>query len=310
MNEHRDGASQTTPRERELELEVARLDAELAGLRGQDPTAATSRFLEMAAATVDLAMADAEERVASLLDEADRSREIIDQAAQEAASIRARAEAEAANLVAAEREKVVDEVSALAEVRGSLEAERNALESYHETLRQRVQELAESMVTFMTTEVVLGSETELENPATPQLECDPSGEEAILDVPDTSIDEIPDGPVMRFAGVPVVDDPVGDLADDPDEERDDRRSSAGLFSRARPDEPGFDDLAAAHKDERSDTASLFGELGARLLEQTPPEGLADALESDDSQDEAFRRFINGDEEPDPSRAWLLRPDKS
>jgi hypothetical protein len=302
MNEHRDAASQTTPRERELELEVARLDAELADVRGEDPTAATSRFLAMAAATVDLAMEDAEKRVASILGEADRSQEVVDQAVEEAASIRARAEAEAANLVAVEREKVVDEVSALAEVRGSLEAERGALESYHETLRRQVQELAESMVTFMTTEVALGSETELENPAPAQLVCNLSAEDEILDVPDASIDEIPDGPPMRFAGVPVVDEP--------DRERDEGRSSAGLFSRARPDEPGFDDLAAAYEDEDDDAPSLFGELGARLLEQTPPDGLADALESDDSQDEAFRRFIDGDEEPDPSRDWLLRPEKS
>jgi hypothetical protein len=392
MTEHHDAIAATTARERELELEVGRLKAELETLQGDDPAAATSRFLAMAAATVDLAVADARReadeiveevsaqaearrdeatRVAAeaealaeqMLEDADRCQSVIDEAAAEAASIRAAAEVEAANLVAKEREKVAEEVSALAEVREALETERGALESYHETLRRRVQELAESMVSFMTSEAPLGVGAELSAAVPPQLEAvlaespdaDPSSmpsvadgaasmenptewsdetdsvdgpelvapvAEQIVDVPDAAIDEIPDGPVVTFGGVPVIEDAdEADEVEDPrtdDSEAENREvdgalvkpSSAGLFSRARSDEQGFEDLEAALDGESGDESSLFGTLGPRLVEQTSPAELSDALESSDSQDEAFRQFIDGDDEPDPSRDWLLRPDQS
>ena len=379
MIEH-DAESAATPREQELELEVGRLEAELATLRGEDPATATTRFLLMAAATADLAVADARReadeiveevsakaearrdeatRVASeaetlaeqMLAEADRSQEVIDQAAEEAASIRAAAEVEAGNLVAQERERADGEISALAEIRVSLDTERDLLDSYHETLRHRVQELAESMVTFMTTEAPLGAGTTLAGLVPSQLEAvladtadtadsdglereiearqetpadvvEPSDgpwaevlesatpvDDRILDVPDASIDEIPDGPVVGFGSEPGVDG-VDEADVERDEESEEPRSSAGLFSRAGADEPEQKDPAAADGDEAGDGTSVFGALGARLLKQTAPSDLADALDSDDSQDEAFRQFIDGDSEPDPSRDWLMRPDRS
>ncbi len=395
MTEHHDATAPTTPRERELELEVARLKAELETLRGEDPAAATSRFLEMAAATVDLAVADARReadeiveevsaqaearrdeatRVAAeaealaekMLAEADRYQIVIDEAAEEANSIRAAAETEAANLIATERVKVAEEVAALAEVREALETERGALESYHETLRRRVQELAESMVSFMTTEAPLGVGVEISAVVPPQLEAvlaenlevdasaptsddaappaesvdvptdvDAAGfpestvptAEQIVDVPDAAIDEIPAGPAMTFGGVPVIDDiddiddideideadeavDVGQVHGDDEDETSAKPSSSGLFSRARPDEPGFEDLDAAIDERTGEESVLFGSLGPRLVEQTSPAELSDALDRDDSQDEAFRQFIDGDGEPDPSRDWLLRPDQS
>ncbi len=56
MNQRQYAAPVATPRERELEIEVARLNAELETLRDGDETEATSRFLAMAAATVDRAV--------------------------------------------------------------------------------------------------------------------------------------------------------------------------------------------------------------------------------------------------------------
>jgi hypothetical protein len=139
---------------------------------------------------------------------------------------------------------------------------------------------------------------------------------------------------------PWSDDPswVGHRADDVE----DRPASAGLFSRARAEDEvtGFDDLAGEADDDTADddvdTATetvetvsedtesaddtaesapprrmgLFGMLGSRLVEQTNPDDLADALEDDDTDDEAFRQFLDGDDAPDPSRDWLLRPEQS
>jgi len=376
MIEHDDAESVATPRERELELEVGRLEAELATLRGEDPATATTRFLLMAAATADLAVADARReadeiveevsakaearrdeatRVAAeaealaeqMLADADRSQVVIDQAAEEAASIRAAAEVEAENVIALERERADGEISALAEIRVSLDTERDLLDSYHETLRHRVQELAESMVTFMT-ETPLGAGTTLDSLVPPQLEAvladsaesvgpereiegrqetpadvvEPSDgpwagafasptpvDDRILDVPDASIDEIPEGPVVGFGGEAGVDS-VAEADIERDEESEETPSSAGLFSRASADEPGQSDLPDVEGDDDGDGTSLFGSLGERLLEQSSPSDLADALATEDSQDEAFRQFIDGDAEPDPSRDWLMRPDRN
>ena len=52
-------ARHSTARERELEVELARVSAQLEAMQGGDLMQTTSRFLEMAANTVDLAMADA-----------------------------------------------------------------------------------------------------------------------------------------------------------------------------------------------------------------------------------------------------------
>jgi diguanylate cyclase (GGDEF)-like protein/PAS domain S-box-containing protein len=183
MTEHH---QTSTARERELEIEVARLTAELETLQGEDATAATSRFLAMAAATVDQAVEDArreadeiveevsaqaEAMAEQLLADTDRAQETIDEANAEAEEIKAAAASDAENLVQIEREKVAGEIEALAEVRGALEDERDSLETYHEELRRRVQELAESMVSFMTTEPPLGASAAIDNLVAPQLEA-------------------------------------------------------------------------------------------------------------------------------------------
>ena len=227
-----------------------------------------------------------------------------------------------------------------AEVRAALEDERAALETYHDELRRRVQELAESMVSFMDTELPVGTATAIEKLAAPaiaepvadSLEAETEGssetsapeldeasvsetddaddglwvemlesaipeEDRIVDMPETAIDEVPAGPPDSFGGVPVLDE-------------DDKPTSAGLFSRASVDEEtviGFDDLAEIEDD---DATGLFGMLGERFVEQTRPGGLAEALEADDdSDDQAFRQFLEGDDAPDPSRDWLLRPEQ-
>lgn len=375
MSEHQHRAMNRTARERELEIEVARLRAELDTLRGDDPSAATSRFLAMAAATVDRAVEDARReadeiveevsaqaearrdeatRVAAeaeamaevLLADADRAQERIDAANEEAEAIKAAAGEEADALVQSEREKVAVEIEALADVRTALEEERGALERYHETLRSRVQELAETMVTFMSTELPGGAESSIESLVTPQLESviaaspspatavegtDLGGDDAAdeseaidereevaeldgegaaavdehetwtallesaipsdeaypdaVDMPDDAIGEIPDGPPREFAGQEILEPELDD----------ERPSSAGLFSRATADESVAEDPAdEEHAESRS--AGLIGMLGA--------------LDAEEAEDHAFHEFLAGDDEPDPSRDWLLRPEKS
>jgi hypothetical protein len=119
-------------------------------------------------------------------------------------------------------------------------------------------------------------------------------------MPASAIDEIPPGPPETFGDVPVQEDP------------EDAPASGGLFSRRRTDkkEVGFDDLTDGADEEEKEKGGLFGMLGPRLIEQTSPEELAEALESDDSEDQAFREFLDGDDAPDPSRDWLLRPEQS
>lgn len=386
MTDHHPHAPSASARERELEIEVARLQAELDTLRGEDPSTTTSRFLAMAAATVDQVVEDARReadeiveevsgqaearrdeatRVAAeaeamaeqLLADADRAQERIDAARDEADAIKAAASVEAEALVRSEREKVAVEVEALADVRNALEDERGALESYHEELRSRVQELAETMVSFMSTELPTGAASAIGNLVTPQLEsviaanpapADAAGEQAdvsaeepvaaeseddtwtdmlesaipsdeaypdVVDMPADAIDEIPDGPPREFAGHEILEP-----EDDVDE--DERPTSAGLFSRATGDESGVtnppasadaavaDDAIEDDEDPAPEGAGLFGTLGARLVEQTPPDRLSEALAADESEDEAFHDFLAGDDEPDPSRDWLLRPEKS
>ncbi len=472
MTDHHDTPASSTPRERELEGTVARLQAEIDTLRGEDPGATTSRFLEMAAATVDQAVADARReadeiieevsgqaearrdeatRVAAeaealaeeLLEKADRAQESVAEATETAAAIKSDAKEEAATFIAAEREKVAAEVEAFAQVRAALDDERVALESYHEKLRRGVQDLAESMVSFMNTEIAGGGAGVIEGIVSPQLEAaladlddgidapaearddlhadldsdlladldddlaadldddldddlemsedvalaaddlddDLSDDEAdvhedvvlaadlddgldddlnddlnddelvaiatvdpldtpapfaeapdavvaddpwitsleaaipeadrIVDMPDTAIDEIPVGPPSFFGGASVIDE--------------EPETSGGLFSRttSTDDDVESDGLAATDTDADADAddaddadkpegrkIGLFGMLGARLLESSPPEELADALDTDDTDDQAFRQFLDGDDAPDPSRDWLLRSDQS
>ena len=372
--DHHESTSASTAREQELEIELARLQAELDTLRGDDPTAVTSRFLKMAAETVDKAVADARReadeiveeisseaearrdeatRVASeaeamaeqLLAEADRAQEAVAEANDKAAEIKADAEAAAAVIVAVEHEKIAVEIETVAEIRGALNDERVALESYHRTLRSRIQELAVSMVSFMQTELPPVDKDALEEgaledtspegstaaqPADDETESSAeSGDlldapppavdvqaaaddmwvqmldaaipeaDRIVDMPDTAIDEVPAVPPATFGGVPVI-------------ENDEKPPSGGLFSRIRSKsaEPvGFDDLAD-DEDEDGDDVGLFGTFGQRLIESTPPDTLAEAIGTEESDDHAFREFLDGDDAPDPSRDWLLRPEQS
>lgn len=337
-------------RERELEVEVAHLQAELEAARGGDAVEATSRFLTMAANTVDMAMedarreaddlaaevsadaearrdeatrlaAEAEARAAALRNEAENHEAVLAAAAEAALRIKADAEAEASNLVAVERTKVAGEIEALTAVRGALEDERGALETYHEELRRRVQELAESMVSFMTTEPPIAAAS-LDGFVAPPLASPPAAPEAdpladtmtvwVAEPDPSTIDQVtnvePLGnadsvdfervvefeaktefePEPEFHGVPVVEEPRADA------------TSAGLFGRATEEEI----------EPRRRGGSLFGTHGARLIEQTSPEALADALDDDGVEDERFRSFIAGDDETDASRDWLLRPEQS
>jgi len=306
-------------RERELEVEVAHLQAELEAAKGGDDVVATSRFLAMAADTVDLAMEDARRAADDLAAEASADAEAR---RDEAVRIKTEAEVEAKNLVSVERMKVADEIEALSEVRGALEDERGALESYHDELRRRVQELAESMVSFMTTEPPI-SETvmiddfrpaPLEAPVAVPLpntvadsmtvwvaEPRPGGDEPARETDPVAVDPVdfervvefdtepePVHPKAEFGGVPVVEEvPVVDR-------------SSGLFGAATDDEI----------EPRKKGESLFGSHGARLIEQASPAQLAAALEDDEKEDERFQSFITGDVETDRSREWLLRPERS
>ncbi|MEZ5165991.1 MAG: hypothetical protein R2695_05685 [Acidimicrobiales bacterium] len=69
MTEQRETPTASTARERELEIEVARLKAEVDALKGEDPVAATSRFLAMAADTVDRVVADARREADEIVEE-------------------------------------------------------------------------------------------------------------------------------------------------------------------------------------------------------------------------------------------------
>ena len=94
-------------------------------------------------------------------------------------------------------------------------------------------------------------------------------------------------PAEEFDGVPVVEDPA-EVPNTP--------IRGGLFGRAT-------------DDEQEESSGLFGSHGARLIEQTSPQDLAAALADEDAEDERFRSFIDGDDDADPSRDWLLRPEQ-
>ncbi len=313
MFEQSDESAQSM-RERELELRVARLEAELATASGEgEPTDIAARFLAMAASTVDMAIEDArreadeiaaevsanaearrdeatrlaseaEARAEALARQADDHQSILDAARSEADTITEGARHEAETLIAAERARVGDEIQALSEVREALESERGALESYHEELQRRVQELAESMVAFMTTEPPLGAVGAIENLAVGELDASPEVEPApVIPTP-------PPAPAFASAPAPPpAPAPVGTEAE--------AIPSSSLFARS-------DDSV----DEEAPKPSLFGSHGARLIEQTSPSELAAAL-GEASDDNAFRSFIAGDQEADPSREWLLRPEQ-
>lgn len=276
-------------RERELELEIARLNAEIETLRGEaQPTDSAARFLAMAANTVDLAMEDArreadelaaevsaeaearrdaatriaeeaEVRAEALRQEVDQSQIVVRKAALDADQIRTAAKQEAAELVTAERTRLADELEVLSGVRVALEEERGALESYHEELQRRVHELAESMVAFMTTEPPIGAVQAIDDRNAPTL-----GSTDGLSTESAHAEETP----MRG-------DPFGRATDS----------------------------------EQEGSTALFGAHGAPLIQAMSPQLLAAALADDGREDEHVRVFNDGDEAADASRDWLLRSDQ-
>jgi len=171
-------------RERQLELDVARLEAQVADLRGSGAVESASRLLAMAASTIDVAMAEAKQESSKARAEA---AELTSAALAEVVEIKARAESEAMALVDTERRRVADEIDALQEVRTALESERHDLENYHSELRRRVQELAESMVAFMSTEPPIAALSVIDGLNTPE------------------IDETTEAAPSEFSGVPVVE---------------------------------------------------------------------------------------------------------
>jgi len=269
-------------RERELEVEIARLKAELEVLGGgAEPTEIAARFLAMAANTVDQAIAAARE-------EAD---DIVSGVAAEAEARRAEAErmkAEAADHLHVERARVADEVERLAEVRSALENERTVLERYHEELKRRVQQLAESMVSFMTTEPPLAAIDELAALA--------------LDTDTAAVD-----PGLARRNRPPEDASVGEAVAEPLADQEELvvpiRRRSGLFARSWGRE-GDAAPRAPHAPTGDD--GVFGASASQLIEQISPERLAAALAEDLDEDARFRSFLDGDGERDPSRDWLLR----
>ena len=269
-------------RERELEVEIARLKAELEVLGGgAEPTEIAARFLAMAANTVDQAIAAARE-------EAD---DIVSGVAAEAEARRAEAErmkAEAADHLHVERARVADEVERLAEVRSALENERTVLERYHEELKRRVQQLAESMVSFMTTEPPLAAIDELA---------------ALALDPDTAAVD----PGLARRNRPPEDASVGEAVAEPLADQEELvvpiRRRSGLFARSWGRE-GDAAPRAPHAPTGDD--GVFGASASQLIEQISPERLAAALAEDLDEDARFRSFLDGDGERDPSRDWLLR----
>ena len=269
-------------RERELEVEIARLKAELEVLGGgAEPTEIAARFLAMAANTVDQAIAAARE-------EAD---DIVSGVAAEADARRAEAErmkAEAADHLHVERARVADEVERLAEVRSALENERTVLERYHEELKRRVQQLAESMVSFMTTEPPLAAIDELA---------------ALALDPDTAAVD----PGLARRNLPLEDASVGEAVSEPLADQEELvvpiRRRSGLFARSWGREGGAAPMAP-HAPTGDD--GVFGASASQLIEQISPERLAAALAEDLDEDARFRSFLDGDGERDPSRDWLLR----
>ena len=269
-------------RERELEVEIARLKAELEVLGGgAEPTEIAARFLAMAANTVDQAIAAAREEAA----------DIVSGVAAEAEARRAEAErmkAEAADHLHVERARVADEVERLAEVRSALENERTVLERYHEELKRRVQQLAESMVSFMTTEPPLAAIDELA---------------ALALDPDTAAVD----PGLARRDLPPEDAVVGEAVAEPLADQEELavpiRRRSGLFARSWGREGGAAPRAP-HAPMSDD--GVFGASASQLIEQISPERLAAALAEDLDEDARFRSFLDGDGERDPSRDWLLR----
>ena len=269
-------------RERELEIEVARLEAELEAATGGDATLAASKFLELAATTVDRAVSDARREadalVGELSAEAERRRDdavriaaeaeadaarfaelaaesesaaeaaraaaqqvtvtarkelesarvearrLTDEAHSTARSITEAAQAEAqhqaAQIVETERARIREELDVVTEVRAALERERTAMDQYNDELRQRVQDLAESMVACMSSDPDFADElADAETPELPSTDPEPVAFEPGAEVfPFETVVESPSASVAFGSSEQVVASPFGDLAaplDDP-----------------------------------------------------------------------------------------------
>ncbi|MEO0494245.1 MAG: hypothetical protein AAF081_12600 [Actinomycetota bacterium] len=290
------GDNEAIMRARELEIEVARLNAELETVRGEgEPTDIAARFLGMAATTVDQAMTDArreadelaaevsaaaearrdeatriaeeaEARTDALRSEAADHESVVEQARSDAADITAAAEAEAEALIAAERTRVADEIERLSSVRTALEDERGALEAYHDELKRRVQELAESMVSFMTTEPPIAAAAAIEDLTAPEL--------AVVSDPTAVIDDTPEAPLAAVAD-DVEPEPIEPDAHDVDDAHENAVESFGVEDIAS--EPSFVDEIIEHAHDAMHDALEADAAVIEAVETDPVETVEDAV---------------------------------
>ena len=165
----------------------------------------------------------------------------------DAVESKAKAESEAMALVDVERHRVAEEIDALHQVRAALQSERLELEEYHAELRRRVQELAESMVAFMSTEPPIAAMAVIEELVAPDLqESEPLDQEE---------------PPIEFSGIRVAEV----------EESPSMFSRSGNWLMAAPDEPSPNDIAAPHSVED-------------MVEEKKFEAFIDGDENDKSRD--------------------------
>ncbi len=214
-------------RERQLELKVARLEAEVADLRGDGAVESAGRLLAMAASMIDVAMEEARNETGKARAEA---ADLTSAALAEVVGMKAKAESEAMAMVDIERRRVADEIDALQEVRAALESERHDLENYHSELRRRVQELAESMVAFMATEPPIAALSVIEGLSAPEIpkDVDPQRSE-FSGIPVVEVDHDPsmfsrtgkwldaprdEAPVDQFSGPHSVEEMVEDMVEE------------------------------------------------------------------------------------------------
>lgn len=345
MSEMQHSGHVTSERERELELEVARLTAELDAASGADPVDATTRFLAMAAATVDRVVvearreadelaheisaaaearrdeatrlaAEAETTAERLLAQADKAEQIVTEAQEQAESIRSAALEEADDLVAAERARMADERTTLTDVRESLELERHELEVYRAGLRSRVENLAQAMLAIMTTDLGPESRIAVENLLIPALQpvLDPDDEETDTPVVDDVETADHANEAAEALERPRVVEDTGVVESTVDDDTVGREDESGIDPETRDDDQKPSGLFARASEEEVTlprrVGSLFGARGEWRVEQTSPEDLAEALAEEDRDDAAFEEFLSGDDAPDKSRDWLLRNESS
>jgi cell division septum initiation protein DivIVA len=240
----------------------------------------------------------------------DAAEKVVEEARQQAfvilanADLEARekimsAQAEARNIVAAERAKVAEEVEMLSEIRDMVIGERDALVSFHTTLHTRLTDMMSTIVAF---------------------NAEAGGIDALLEIGRT----IPKESSVQVALEAVVDEP--ELVEEPESEPEVDLTplfpslellAAGLDWPSAPQvddsAPLFDDGQSRHEDHSSlfddvatPAASASPQPPAPFSPPSPPESVAAVLdEAQRLNEEAFESFFANEVEPEPSRRWLL-----